>query len=452
MDTERSLALNNQHTVTLSRLALCLYTVLAFLLHLFTYDISATAYCIILTILVIAFAVAKPFVLHGVPTAYVYIWTAALAVLLVNYFFRYRVNFVLIDVIVLLGGFVLIVCFSKKADDYMAVLSVIRIMAIFFAVGVLIQGLLPSVYSVIIRVFPPNIQRSMSAGIGAASKIKGFTTNTGFTAGYIIAGIFVILSFIQRDKKAGRRSLILLSLLLITLLMTSKRGPLLFMLLTIAIIRIIPERGTKRARRLWVGLILVSAIIVLFFLFQDALAQIPVLRRVVISVQGFLSGEDVSSGRSRLTAWAIQLFRENPVLGIGWGRYRTTTIGNATYTKSLDAHNVYLQLLCETGIIGFAAFALVFAASWNMARKRYCACLQTENSILMRWASPLLFSFAFQTYFILYNLSGNPLYDQFYQIMYALSCSIVVAYNYVSKLQIQPDSLQRKPTEEVAHP
>lgn len=221
------------------------------------------------------------------------------------------------------------------------------------------------------------------------------------------------------------------------------------MLLTIAIVSIFPERGTKRLKKMWVWLMIVLAIVVLFFLFQDALTQISLLRRFVVSIQGFLGGEDVTSGRSRLTAWAVQLFLQHPVTGIGWGRYRTTTLGNATFTKSLDTHNVYLQLLCETGVVGFAVFALVFILSWNITRKSYCACIRSEDQNTMKWATALLFSFSFQTYFLLYCLSGNPLYDQFYQIIYALSCSIAVAFNYVSKTQLYSYGLQHRATGEV---
>ena len=432
METERKVSAK-QYTVQLSRLAICAYTCLAFLLHLFTYELSATVYCLTLIGLVFVFAVAKPVVLHSMPPVYLYAWLASLIVLLTNYLFRYKSNAVLIDVSVLLSGFVVISCISQKSDDYTAALSVIRKMTIFFAVGVMIQSLIPSVYSVIIQLFPPHIRNSLRSGLSGVGKIKGFTTNPGFTAGYIVAGIFAVYAFGLRDYNIRKRNLVTILLLFVALLMTRKRGPLLFMVLTIAIVQILPERGTKRFKKLWFGLMSVLAIIVFFLLFQDILAQIPLLSRMVVSIQGFLSGEDVTNGRSRLTIWALQLFRRNPVYGIGWGRYRTTTIGNATLTKSLDTHNVFLQLLCETGIIGFAAFTLVFVLSWNMTRKGYCDCIRTEDPNLKKWAQPLFFSFAFQTYFLLYCLTGNPLYDQFYQILYALSCSIAVAYNYFFK-------------------
>ena len=65
---------------------------------------------------------------------------------------------------------------------------------------------------------------------------------------------------------------------------------------------------------------------------------------------------DVSSGRITLWKTAWSLFIEKPAFGIGWGNFA----GNITYTYNelndgalRNVHNNYLQLLCETGVVGF---------------------------------------------------------------------------------------------------
>lgn len=424
-----------QHTVSFYQLALCALAMLAFLLHLFTSSVSGMAYCVIIIILVCVLAFSKPVVRNGLPRVYKFCWIATILVILVNYLFRYRSNVVIIDIIVLFCGFAVILCFSKTPGCYDAALSRIKAMSCFFAFGVFLQVLAPSIYRAVIQLFPSGFRSLLMAGISATGKIRGFSTNPGFSAGYVIAGIFVVYAGMRHSKKIRRRDMTLFILLLLSLLMTNKRAPFLFLILTIAIIRILPERGTKRLKKLWTGLMIALVIIVLFFLLQDVLGQITFLKRLVVSIQSFMEGDDITSGRSKLSAWAVKLFLQNPVTGIGWGFYRTTTRGNATLLKYLDVHNVYLQLLCETGLIGFIAFISVFAVSWNMTKKSYCACISTENPALRKWKTPLLFSFAFQTYFLLYCLTGNPLYDQFYQVLYSISCSIAVAFRYVSKKQ-----------------
>ena len=420
------------NVLTLPLLAICGFVFLAFLFHLFADELSATAYGLILVFLATVFAVSKPIVRKGLPRLYLFIWIAALAVPVIHYLFRCPSKVLLIDGGVLICGFILITCFSTEPDHYTAAVKVIKGMAFFFCVGALVQGLIPSLYRIIISVFPVNLQNSMRTGLSKGI-VEGFTTNPGFAAGYITAGVFAVYALTNQNKHEGKRAFIEVLILILSLLLVGKRGPFLFMIITLLIVRILPERGSKWLNRLWIALMVLLAVVVLFFIFQDALSQIPLFRRVILSVQGFLSGEDISSGRMKLTKWAVQLFRENPLTGIGWSQYKLTTAGNATLTKYLDTHNVYLQLLCETGIIGFSFFALVFVLSWNLAQKGYCACIRSNDEKLRKWLPAMTFSLSFQTYFLLYSLSGNPLYDQFYQILYGVSCSIAVAYNYVSK-------------------
>jgi len=431
MQKERMIS--KQHTVSLHQLALCAYALMAFLLHLFSSSISTVAYCVIIILFACGFAFSKPIFRNGLPRAYKFFWITAILVTLANYLFRYSSNGVFIDVIVLFSGFIVILCFSGTPDCYNAALSEVKAMSCFFAFGILLQVLAPFIYSAVIQLFPSGFRSSLAAGLSSAGKIKGFSTNPGFSAGYVIAGILALYAGSRHSIRIRRRDKILFVLLLLSLLMTRKRAPFLFLILTIAIIHILPERGTKRLKKIWTFLMIALVIIVLFFLLQDALGQITFLKRLVVSIQSFMEGDDITSGRSKLSAWAVKLFLQNPVTGIGWGFYRTTTRGNATLLKYLDVHNVYLQLLCETGLIGFIAFVTVFAVSWNMTKKSYCACISTENPVLRKWKTPLLFSFAFQTYFLLYCLTGNPLYDQFYQVLYSVSCSIAVAYRFVSR-------------------
>ena len=87
---------------------------------------------------------------------------------------------------------------------------------------------------------------------------------------------------------------------------------------------------------------------------------------IVLSLQprvaggGRLGGVDDFTSASRLALWgtAGTMFRQHPVLGVGYGNYRSlyNDYLPGVTPNQLDAHNLYLQFLAETGIIGFVVF------------------------------------------------------------------------------------------------
>ena len=93
-------------------------------------------------------------------------------------------------------------------------------------------------------------------------------------------------------------------------------------------------------RRYWIMFLLFSGSILVFLAIKDFLVIIPFFASIIETIDGLILGEDISSSRTDLTAWAWQVFAENPILGIGWGDYRTSIIGNVTRVKELDTHNI----------------------------------------------------------------------------------------------------------------
>lgn len=427
-----NMVLGGRRTVTLrlSMVLLALFASMAYLLHFFIAAFSGITYCVFALLLVLLFAVSKPITRGVWSERSIRVWLLPLLILLFNYLFRRRNNAVLIDVVVLSSSFLLIPLCSRDPKDYEAARSVMRIMAVFFTVGVYLQRFLPSIYRIIIRVFPSTFESALAAGIGTTGGIKGFTTNVGFTAAYIIMGVFAILSNIAEKKRAGRRQIITLGFLLLAILLTGKRAPFLFLIMTVIVVYLITNRGSKRTRSILIGIMVILTLLILSNFYLELLDRIPFFHRIIRTIEKYQAGQDISSGRFRLYAWALRLFIRNPIFGIGWGKYRTTVVGVATYMKALETHNVYLQLLCETGIVGFFSFLGAFAFAWHSTKKCYIHCLNTEDPANEKWKPLLLLSIMIQTYFLLICLSENPLYDQFYQIIYMLAVSISAAYTF----------------------
>ena len=89
-----------------------------------------------------------------------------------------------------------------------------------------------------------------------------------------------------------------------------------------------------------------------------------------------LASVDDYTRDSRVALWgaAAVIFLEHPILGAGFGSYRFSFHRFIPAIKEdLDSHNLYLQTLAETGIIGFVIFFLTIGAcvriGWRLLRR-----------------------------------------------------------------------------------
>ncbi|MCR5226390.1 MAG: O-antigen ligase family protein [Eubacterium sp.] len=416
----------SNHKRSISSIMLSLIVCLSFVAHLFFCSISATAYLTLLSFFTIVYIISKPVILFDKNIVVVLV-VFELSIIF-SFLRSQRSSGSLIDVLVLFLGIFIVIFFTCEMEDYSGMMNIILFFSLFFAVGTILNVLLPGIHSAILSFFPSSYSSVVRQQ--AVNRIPGFSTNPGFSAGYITAGILVVVADTKRYKRINKSHIIPLSVLLFSLLLTGKRGPTIFLILTLFLCYLIPIRGIQKVKRYWRLFLVVLVVFILFFAFNELLVDIPVVSEINRTITGILAGEDVSSGRNRLYAWAIQLFLRHPIFGIGWGDYKTTVVGNATLIKELDTHNIYLQLLCETGIFGFLIAAVSFFLLWNRAKNAYKECIANDNPEIQSMLPFVYFSFAYQTCFLLFGLTGNTLYDQHYQILYMISCAITMTYNY----------------------
>ncbi|MFN7875404.1 MAG: O-antigen ligase family protein [Pirellula sp.] len=68
---------------------------------------------------------------------------------------------------------------------------------------------------------------------------------------------------------------------------------------------------------------------------------------------------DISSGRFEMWEWGIDRFFDDPLIGVGLGD-RRVTYGLDGKTYLIPLHNLSIELLCLTGILGITMFGLAF--------------------------------------------------------------------------------------------
>jgi O-antigen ligase len=246
----------------------------------------------------------------------------------------------------------------------------------------------------------------------------GFTTHYSRNAFFILIAILVLFAEILGKKKEWKKTrYTLLAFLGVTELVVAKRGPLLFLILAIILMVLLKEPIlAKKIKNFWkyiIGLLILATVAVIF---------IPGANNLIVRVISSAESGDITTGRWELYLIGLNMFLKNPVLGQGWDGFRELMVG----TTFQGIHNDYIQLLSETGLVGFAMTMIVdFSAlkysikAYKVLRNKKYNC--TEEQI---WLS---FSLLYQIFFILYSLTGFPHFSYDQNTLHLMTCGYGVA-------------------------
>lgn len=190
-------------------------------------------------------------------------------------------------------------------------------------------------------------------GYGVSLGTYSYTDYVLFLAAAVCCADLAVKPRTQRRIWGNALSL---GFLLVAMIVLGRRGELLAALAAIAVLVLALCSRKKRRIILIVGSVLAAVAVVLVLAFLPQLGKVPVLARYVETIEQLLSGADITSGRGPLLAMAVTGFRMKPLFGLGWGQYvrLSAQVGMCDTDGNLieDCHNIYLQFLCETGVVG----------------------------------------------------------------------------------------------------
>lgn len=322
----------------------------------------------------------------------------------------------------------IIFCFLAFTNMPMAkvakmIITLFLFMDIVYAVFTVLSFLSPSLYlNHIVNLFPANKAKLIK--LYNQGSISGLTSHYSTNGMFLATGL--VISAAKYNSNKQRKNLALIILFLITLLMTGKRAHVLFGVAAIFVLYFYSQSNEKAINK-WaktLGIILFvgcAGFIVI--------SAFPGLAGMFIRFRDTLEGGDVSNGRFELWSLAVDAFMENPVFGIGWKQYRNIVSPLFSTKTAFDTHNVYLQLLCETGIIGFTIYLIWFVEIFGMTVRLFKK-ISMNKSNLVEQNYLVGFSLIYQTFFFLYCFTGNPLYEMYMYIPYFLSCSVTLYYTH----------------------
>lgn len=227
-------------------------------------------------------------------------------------------------------------------------------------------------------------------GTGGFAAIRSTFNHSNDFAVFLAAMFFILCGFMMREKKKIIISVLLglSGFLIINLWFTYSRGGWLAFFLTLLLYAVLSDRRVR----------LVS---LLFFIFMAAgLIFLPVAReRILIT---FKPGGDMS----RIALWtgAFSMFSSSPIIGTGIGLFMDRLPEYSDHVGQY-AHNSYLQILAETGLLGLGSFLwflwALISASWVKLKETKDPIL---TGVLLAAAVFLIHSF-FDTHFYSLRLS-----------------------------------------------
>lgn len=243
---------------------------------------------------------------------------------------------------------------------------------------------------------------------GAKGYAAGLTSHYSFNGTYCAVALIVqaVLFLFNAPRTPERmlRAALMLVLTFAALLLTTKRAHALFSALAILVVYyfLSPHKaGTRLFKAL--GSLLLGAL-----LFLTAAMLLPALRDGFLR---FFEQEDVSTGRFRAWEYAWRLFLAQPLTGIGWYGF------SGYYPLLVEVHNVYLQILCELGVVGFVLVVpAMFACAVQTLRAFFS--LDDERDRALAAASAVV-----QVFVLMYSLTGCCLTDVT-QMAYYLACAM----------------------------
>ena len=256
--------------------------------------------------------------------------------------------------------------------------------------------------------------------------MAGLTTHTSSNGMFLSCGILMMAVGFYLTKK--RSNLILLLIFITALLLTGKRGHLIFIIAALYLTYYFSLAGRKSATKLYKTLVVVVVAFITLFVIVN---MIPSLSVISTRMQNALEGDDTSV-IIRFELWEIawKNFRQNPIFGIGWHQFLHTLSSAVGSNREFEVHNVYLQLLCETGVVGFLIYISWFIYALKTSIDVYTKMIRSQKFTVtaLRMTG---FSLAFQLFFVMYCFTGNPLYDFKMSVIYYFTCGMVFRYKYL---------------------
>lgn len=314
--------------------------------------------------------------------------------------------------------------------DYKEIIKAFKIIELFgiiIALYITFFRIFPNLYFKIIYPFLSDGTAKMmlensQAGYGAAIG-QSYT----FSDYIMMLAISSALGRNYQDLGKYNKQKLMIIILGFGILFEGRKGELLSTLLTLIFVSLVFGHPRKikypKIKLLFWGSGILLAIFSIPIMYRKGLLYRFVLMLDRIQQRSHGINVDFTSGRIVLWKNAICLFLSFPFFGAGWGRFANYTSG--TFIEAVrnepikDVHNCFLQLLCETGLIGTL---IILIPLFLIYKKTLLQTIRLKRDInkCTQIVQMNIFALCMQTYFGILFFLDPVFYNPFYWCSFAI--------------------------------
>ena len=227
--------------------------------------------------------------------------------------------------------------------------------------------------------------------VGSRVSTGGTRVLTLTTALYLAGALVLALLNFEREQNIGRRVLHLLigALAMYGIAVSYGRG-VWYAVAAVIVVLLVTRAPLRRAALLVLPLCMPLLLLSGIGLSQAAPTFVPSVVERVTTIRPAVDASIRWRKEANKAVWAQ--VREDPVIGVGFGKGATFTVGSTRFHITQDPHNSFLFLWAGGGILTLGAFVLLFAVFLRDAWRRYGSQVEISRQ-LIAWSVALWFCF-----------------------------------------------------------
>lgn len=243
----------------------------------------------------------------------------------------------------------------------------------------------------------------------------GITSQPGLNAMFmaLLILIYAVEMIVTNKNKTIR--IIVIAVTFGMILTTAKRSALLVTLISILFFWLLVRRRTGKKITIKKVIGFMASAVALILVIRYFYVSTTLFSAVLDKTQSLGDAGDLSNGRLSLWAHGIYVFNQHPILGSGLKSIYKET--------GFDTHNTYIQILAETGLVGFVLFVLgIGSILFQVIKRTYFILGVKELGEYKRVAGT---GMTFLIFLLIYGFMGNTFID--YTPLMLFSASLIMA-------------------------